>query len=230
MFELNEDLEVKKYHIQNSSIFVIDNFYKNPDKILNLFLSVPPKIHKKNGQNSYNMIFFEDKRHIFKCEDLVPVHKFLSSVCNQKTYYCNNLGFTNWTRFKKLSFNDYSNNYWWPHLDGGYNGVLYLNKNDNVSGTNLYEKIYSNEPPKNVEEHHKPWREKNKYKLIHQLKPAYNRMVLFDGFKFLHGMNVCNDDYFYDIYRMNQIFFFEKNQDHIQIEPPTNLKETKILY
>lgn len=230
MFELNENLEVEKYYIQNSPIFVIDNFYKNPDKILNLFLSVPPKIHKKNGKNSYNMIFFEDKRHIFKCEDLVPVYEFLSNICNQKTFYYDNLGFTNWTRFKKLNFNDYVNNYWWPHLDGGYNGVLYLNKNDDVSGTNLYEQLCSSDPPKNVEEHHKPWRDKTKYKLIHQIKPKYNRMVLFDGCKFLHGMNICNDDYFHNIYRMNQIFFFEKNKNHNQIGPPPNLKETKITY
>ena len=230
MFELNQNIQIEEYKVQNSSIFVIDNFYKNPDKILNLFLSTPTIVHKKNEQKSYNMIFFEDKRHIFKCEELIYIHKFLSNICNQKTFYYDNLGFTNWTRFKKLSFNDYVNNYWWPHLDGGYNGVVYLNKNDQVSGTNLYEQIYFDEFSKNAEEHYKPWVEKNKYKLIYQIKPKYNRMVLFDGGKFVHGMNICNDDYFSSTYRINQVFFFEENKDHEQIAPPKNLKETKIKY
>jgi hypothetical protein len=34
-------------------------------------------------------------------------------------------------------------------------------------------------------------------------------MVLFDGFKFFHGMNICNRDYFEETYRMNQVLFFK---------------------
>ena len=34
-------------------------------------------------------------------------------------------------------------------------------------------------------------------------------MVLYDGMRFLHGMNICNDDYFSDTYRVNQVYFFE---------------------
>ena len=33
-------------------------------------------------------------------------------------------------------------------------------------------------------------------------------MILFDGFKYYHGMNICNDDYSSEIYRMNQALFF----------------------
>jgi hypothetical protein len=230
MFQLNDNLEIKKYYIENSPIFVVDNFYKNPNKILNLFLKIPPKIHKKNSKKSYNMIFFEDKRHIFKCEELIEVNQFLGALCGQKTYYYENMGFTNFTLFKDPQFNDYKNNYWWPHLDGGYNGVLYLNKNDQVCGTNLYSIVdLQNEPPTNVEEHEQPWRRKEKYKLIHQIKPKYNRMVLFDGLKFTHGMNICNDHYFHDTYRINQIFFFEKNEQHKPIGPPHNMRKIKVI-
>ena len=43
-----------------------------------------------------------------------------------------------------------------------------------------------------------------------QLVPAkYNRLVLYDGMRFLHGMNICNDDYFGEEYRVNQVYFFE---------------------
>ena len=64
-----------------------------------------------------------------------------------------------------------------------------------------------NEPP-NYPEHYKPWRSKENYRLIETLEPKFNRMVLFDGLKFFHGMNICNDDYFSDQYRMNQVLFF----------------------
>lgn len=228
MFELNKDIKINKYFVEDSLIFTIDNFYKNPDKIVNLFLEAPFKIHKKNIIKSYNMVLFEDNRHIFKCEELTEVNKFLSGICGQKTYYREDLGFTNFTRFKKDNFNDYHNNYWWPHKDGGYNGIVYFNKNDIESGTNLYKNLDLNDPPRGVEEHQEPWRSKSKYTLIHQIKPKYNRMVLFDGFKFFHGMNICNNEYFDKIYRMNQIFFFEKNINHKQIQPPKNLKRVEI--
>ena len=28
---------------------------------------------------------------------------------------------------KEHEFNDYKNYYWWPHTDGGYNGIVYFN-------------------------------------------------------------------------------------------------------
>ena len=54
-------------------------------------------------------------------------------------------------------------------------------------------------------------KEKNKYKLIRTLKPKYNRCVLFDGKKFLHGQHVAGERYFHDEFRLNQAFFFCEN-------------------
>ena len=50
---------------------------------------------------------------------------------------------------------------------------------------------------------------KKKYKIIKTLEPKYNRLVLFDGDEFPHGMNIVNDMYFSNEYRNNQVFFFE---------------------
>ena len=61
-----------------------------------------------------------------------------------------------------------------------------------------------------VNEHFKPWRSKKDYKVLKHVEPKYNRLVLFDGCKFLHGMNIINDRYFSDEYRKNQVFFFTK--------------------
>ena len=43
--------------------------------------------------------------------------------------------------------------------------------------------------------------------VVESLKPKYNRLVLFDGFRFPHGMNIVNNDYFGEEFRMNQVFF-----------------------
>ena len=58
-------------------------------------------------------------------------------------------------------------------------------------------------------EHFMPWRPKDRYKILKNIKPKYNRLVLFDGLKFPHGMDISNDFYFNKKYRKNQVFFFK---------------------
>lgn len=211
MFEINENPNIQTEFVDGSPLYTIDNFYKNPDKILELFLTIDPDLWKENQQPSYNSIYFEDRRHILKSSKIIPVYDFLSNLCNQDPLNKGkNLIFTNFARFKKIDFNDYSNNYWWPHRDYGHTAIVYFNREDNLSGTNLYENLNpEQEPPQKCPEHYKPWRNKKNYRVIKHIEPKYNRMVMFDGLKF-HGMNICNDDYFSDTYRMNQVFFFVK--------------------
>jgi hypothetical protein len=212
MFEMNDNKNIKKIFIEKDNfIQIIDNFYKNPDEILNFFLNCQPNFHKIKEYPSFNSIYFEDKRHKIQCKELSKIYEFLSKMCNQKSYD-NELLLTNFSRFKKDNhFNDYLNNYWWPHVDNGYNAIIYFNKNDFISGTNLYENLNPNEEPPNCPEHYAPWRSKNNYKLIYSIKPKYNRLVLFDGYKYTHGMDICNDDYFHEEYRMNQVLFFNRH-------------------
>lgn len=211
MFELNPYFSVKEEIFHDSKIFFIDDFYANPDEVKEYFLTKESRLNKFNQKPSFNNLHFEDRRHSIISENIVEVYKVLQSICNQKPL-CENLIITNLTRFKKVSFNDYENNYWWPHQDNGYNGIVYLNKNDSLSGTNLYQCFHLNEliERDTIFEHLEPWRDKEKYKLIKSIRPKYNQLVLFDGKKFLHGMNICNDDYFSQAYRLNQVFFFEE--------------------
>ena len=60
MFELNENLEIKKELFQGSVIFTIDNFYKNPKQIENYLFGKPNEIrlHKSEDKPSYNAIYF----------------------------------------------------------------------------------------------------------------------------------------------------------------------------
>jgi len=209
MFEINEDIKIKKYLIEDSCIYIIDDFYKNPDENLNFILQFEPFFHKMDEYPSFNSIYFEDMRHSIQSKKISKVYEFLSKICNQNPSNGYDKILTNFSRFKRNTFNDYAHNYWWPHLDSGYTGIIYLNKNDFYSGTNLYEIINSNEEPPDCSEHNAPWRPKKNFELIHSINPQYNRMVLFDGYKFTHGMNICNNDYFSDEYRINQVLFFK---------------------
>lgn len=214
MFEINNECIVRTEFVEGSPLYIIDDFYQDPDEVLELFFIVDPIIWKPHEKPSYNQVFFDDRRHFFESEKIKNVYEFLSKVCKQKSLELEDVSnktiCTNFTRFKKVEFNDYENNYWWPHRDDGYNAVLYLNKEDAKSGTNLYECLNPDEEPPNFPEHYQPWRSKSNYRLVKTIEPKYNRMVLFDGLKFPHGMNICNEDYFGDTYRMNQVFFFKE--------------------
>jgi len=203
MFELNLNLEVKKEILMGSKIFIIDNFYKNPDEVYDFLFNREVPLWKIEQKPSFNTIHFIDKRLDEYDERLTPVIDFLSLLCNQYADSCNII--TNMQRFFKHDFNDYKNCYWWPHQDSGYNGIVYFNK-DNTSGTNLYSVV--KEMDDDFPEHYRPWRPKENFKILKTLEPKYNRLVFFDGFKFFHGANFPDDRYFGEEYRMNQVFFF----------------------
>ncbi len=207
MFELNENLEIKKELFQGTVIYTIDDFYKNPKKVENYLFGEPSKIslHKMDEKPSFNNVYFEDRRHDDSIDnlDLRNVYDFLSSLCGQG--YEDPDVVTNCTRFKRHQFNDYKNYYWWPHTDSGYNGIVYFN-DDDKNGTCLYEVLVK---PPDINEHEQPWGAKKDFIVIKTLEPKYNRLVFFDGYEFPHGMNICTDRYFGEEYRINQVFFFD---------------------
>ena len=205
MFDLSEDLIIQEELFLDSKIYSIDNFYKNPKEVHDYLFSGRAPLHKIHEIPTWNNVYFEDRRMSVDDDRLKFVVDYLSNIVLQQplTYKIS----TNQTRFSKIDFNDYSNNYWYPHQDEGYNGIIYFNQNCEC-GTNLYENI-SDEESEN--EHFKPWRSREHYRFLKHIEPKYNRLVLFDGFKFLHGMNIINDRYFSKEYRKNQVFFFLKS-------------------
>ena len=56
----------------------------------------------------------------------------------------------------------------------------------------------------------RPWRLKEDFRVLKHLQPKFNRLVFFDGYKFLHGMNIKNKRYFSEEYRNNQVFFYKQ--------------------
>ena len=202
---------VKVSELEGSKIYQIDDYYSDPDSVVRSFLGALPGLWKSDQARSNNGVYFEDRRHDVYHSDSIQVYQHLSEICGQRPYI-DGQAITNLTRFKKCDFNNYGDNYWWPHKDAGYTGIIFLNNNPgDISGTNLYaSKVLDDKT--GVNEHESPWRSKESYDVIHRLEPKYNRLYLFDGKKFLHGMNIADDMYFGEEYRLNQVFFFTNGQ------------------
>ena len=215
IFDLNEEATVIREPFLGSNLYYIDNFYKNPDAIVNMLCNTPSNLHhprKDIIQYSLNGVYFEDRRHAIKNLEITPIYDHLSKICGQNPLHpYNDTILTNLMKFSRNDFNNYKDNYWHPHTDDGYTAIVYLNKFDDVYGTNLYKSVKP-DLPETRGEHLDPWRSKENWEIITTLRPEYNRCVLFDGNKFTHGMHICDDRYFDDQCRLNQVFFFKENK------------------
>ena len=212
IFEFNKDSPVAVEEFMDSKIYYIDNFLKNPDNVVSFLDKTPTELHHPCTIPSHfkdrNGFDFLDERHYLCKNEISKLSEYLSNLCGQTPTYNSKELMTNVTKFFKTPFNDYQNNYWWPHTDRGYTALIYLNKNDKTSGTNLY-KVESEDEALNYQyEHSHPWRSKKHYSILKTIEPIYNRCVIFDGSKFIHGMNIENDRYFNEEYRRNIACFF----------------------
>lgn len=218
IFQSNDFSNMKILEFQGSKIYYMDNFYKYPDLVLEYFNSIEPPIWKQWETPSRNMIDFEDRRHHLNHDGMVHIYDQLSELCNQEPWEDDyKLIITNHTRFKKCPNNDYIKNYWWPHNDSGYNGIIYFNNyGEEYEGTCLY-KLLNNkiDTNKRVSEHGDPWTPKEFWDVIIKIKAKYNRFVMFEGSKYLHGMSIFDDRWFAENledanFRINQVLFFQK--------------------
>ncbi|MEM7255007.1 MAG: hypothetical protein AAF493_26700 [Pseudomonadota bacterium] len=213
MFELNsldamQTITLEGTLAGTSTAYVMDNFYKDPDAVVRLLEQHEPTPWKAQEKPSYNGIHFADLRHRVPHDDVSRVSTALSELCGQ-TPFRPGYVLSNLVRFRPHEFNDYANNYWWPHLDVGYTALVYLNPFE-TSGTNLYlPKAFDDQ---SGNQHHAPWRSRQKWSLQHTFVAKYNRMVMFDGGHIHHGMAVDDLTFFGDMWRANQVFFFQKGE------------------
>ena len=213
IFDLNENVSVIEEDFLGSKIYYIDNFYKYPDNVVDTINKSNCFFHRSDSEDKYkslNGIFFHDRRNMIITDEVKPVYDYLSKMCDRQVCDSkNNIILTNRFKFCKCDFNNYDNSYWYPHTDPGYTGIIYLNKDDDMSGTNLYENIIPDQDDMCKGEHVFPWRPKNKWKLLKYLKSKYNRCILFDGKMFTHGMSISDDRYSYSEDRLTQVLFFK---------------------
>lgn len=218
IWEHNNLSNIHIEEFEDSKIYWMDDFYKFPDLVYEETTREDPPLWKYGEgwdiEGSKNNIHFIDSRwNGVKKDGLHVPYQSLSKIFNQESQ---DEGFlvTNHTRFftdcESLKFNNYKDNFWWPHTDSGYNAIVYLNKSEDGSefGTNIYrekdEKFLPGEEP----EHANPWHPKSNWELLASFKSKYNRMVAFNGFVYFHGMSVDTDKWFNET-RVNQVMFFQ---------------------
>ena len=207
-----------------SNIYWMDNFYKNPDLVYEYLTSIEPPLWKYGPEwetdiKSKNTVYFEDRRHMMDHPGMCSVMKFLSKVCHQDPHDEDVV--TNFTRFSKVKENPYHDHYWWPHHDGGYNGICYFTKNEEI-GTNIYKPLITDNPdilPLDENggvrnEHGIPWTPKKYWEKVFSFRSKFNRFVMFEGSYYYHSMDLTGKHYFADHwsnaeYRINQVFFFD---------------------
>lgn len=209
IYETNDIVDVTTEKYFGTTIYTVDNLFKTPQLIVDSLESIDAPLWKHEEKPSYNGTHFFDRRHFVVDDQLIPVHKKLAEVCGgEPRPKYNNRFSTNFCKFVKDPFNDYKNNYWWPHYDApGYTAIVYLN-DITTAGTNLYVGIGEDIEPDN-HEHYAPWKPKSKYYRAKTLEAKFNRLVIFDGGAFLHGMAV-DDDTFFNIERKNLVIFLDK--------------------
>lgn len=220
IFDINKNHDLKIEYLNDSPIFTIENFYKYPEKVYKHIFERPyyegrARFWQFDQIPTYNGIYFEDRRFSENDERLIPIFLLLKKLVEKHSSYqytFRSRVVVNFTSLKSdeksLEFNNYIDNYWWPHIDKGFNGIVYFH---DEWGTNLYSKNNTDER-NNINDSFAPWRSKNHYHLLKKIKPKFNKLVIFDGGEFLHGMDVPNKKYFGKESRNNQIFFFKKEE------------------
>jgi hypothetical protein len=221
--ELNKTSEVKKVESDffGCPYYIIDNFYKYPELVEDFVTREPAKLFEGDdrqyfpNEKNYNGDKFFDGRHKHYVADIDEnVRGFISGIINKEIHDEPSTFQTNIHKFYDKEFNDYKNNYWFPHLDDGWTALVYLNK-DGDAGTNLYSykgesKIIVNDEDRPFNpmqsEHGNPWLPKEDWKVIHTLEGVYNRCIIFNG-RIYHGMAI-EDDKIFERERANQVMFF----------------------
>lgn len=204
MFNINDKEE---FIVNKEVVRVYYNFYTDPSVILEQILNCKLSYHK-NDSLTYNGKYFYDLRHTGYFYKLNEIVKYFEKLTGQKLRHPENNIFTNFQRWIPDNFNDYKNNYWWPHYDEGHTLLIYLNHDNEKNGLNLYaDSNYTKKQFNNFHEHLKPWHDKKNYQLLRHIKTPFNTAVLFNAKKLLHGCAV-NDLTYVDKHRLSQVMFF----------------------
>lgn len=216
MFYTNDLQNIAIQIVNDSVIYIIDDFFKNPGDIVDLIDSNEPRMHKwyeREITNYHNGTKFFDARHDIEGDPVLDLFKKLNILARQHVPKHGKI-MSNLFQMLDIEYNNYRDHYWWPHFDYGFTGIIYLNEYRGV-GTNIYQQI---EPDISfdIPEHMHPWRPKSKYRVISEIECVYNRMVLFDGKKLQHGMAI-NDDTFSRTMRKNIVLFFEETPINLPV-------------
>jgi hypothetical protein len=198
-------------------VICVDNFYSNPDKVVEFAHSCEYNIFSPNYPGKRTAPLFEINNDFY----LMFTKKLLSTMFDLDNTMVN---FSIDTRFSKISkiSDDEKINMGGIHLDNSpldneniaFAGIIYLNKNYDLNcGTSLFK--INTRPPDNLNTMYVPWeeyatRDKTEYRQFFtetiRFQNIYNRLVLYDA-SYLHGINKLAND---NEDRLVQVFFCDK--------------------
>ena len=64
MFEINPKIEIKKEYLDETTIFLIDDFYEKPDEVFSFLDRENIPLWKMEQKPTNNGVYFEDRRTI----------------------------------------------------------------------------------------------------------------------------------------------------------------------
>jgi len=215
-------MDIKEINLLGNRSFEINNFYDHPAYIMDMVLSGPPnKVmteHPLHGDEFFDLRHHRKEPTLKKYTDqLVEIlDSELQSFDVYKEDGCDVLD-TNFMRWKKSDWNNYEENFWFPHQDDGWVCIVYLNEAE-TNGTNIYADKYASihkyGGKKTAEDRH-PWKPKSDFEIVDYLEPKFNRGYLFNAKRIPHGAAINDDTYFYSEeeqnysrHRLNQALFF----------------------
>jgi hypothetical protein len=209
LFEINDNLEPEVKKVGEYQYLCIDNFYKNPYQINQMFKESwiqNFKIHP-NGSNFKD--YYDCRSHIpmdyYGFDNENKTENYLKNLLNLKDHYCHriNTNVFSWINPPQSSFQ------FTPHTDPSYNILVYL---DDISsgGTALYEKLPISDKSETMDIRNDITKEGINFDVI---PSAMNRCVIFDG-NIPHGGYIeDHSKYSNGNWRYNTVYFFKKWQN-----------------
>jgi hypothetical protein len=207
VFEFNPEYQTSF----DGEVLIIDNWYKNPEKICSLLENIPAP-RWKSGPNSRNWIDYYDCRptiqsFFYSKKIYEPFQELMMNI--NKHFFKDNYknikmqsDFFHFNAYKNIKKNVPNNFQFFPHQDYEFNCVVYLDKICS-GGTAIYPDM--DNIPNN--EHENVLYDVSKFSKI-IIPSKFNRAVIFKGEKFHGGYIENHNDYLND-WRINHVMFFD---------------------
>jgi hypothetical protein len=201
--------------ISNDDLIIIDDFYLEPDKVRNLALSTEYQRFgdKANFPGAESVRPFFTSNHIKRFEEIIGSNikinperlvfgKFRYCLKNDKAPTKIHFDKVSWAAIVYLSLNE--------HCKGGLG--IYKHKKTGLEKVPSTEEQLKRLGCKNIIEFDQkyvyPYSKQEEYwELIEEIPIKYNRLILFKGSKYFHGITQQFGDSIYNS-RLSQVFFF----------------------
>lgn len=204
LFELNDNIEPNF----DGEVVIIDNIFKNYEKILDVCLNMPVE-QWKTSSNSRNFIDYYDCRPIFnnfypiqdklnkRVNTLLSITKHFFKLKNNPILHKN----FEFNYFKNKIKNLSKNFQFYPHCDLYFNCIIYLDPQSN-GGTAIYKNVnnFKNNEDKNL------FYDISSLEIEKIIQSKPNRCVIFPGYKLHGGYIEDHNTYLYN-WRINLVHF-----------------------